>query len=117
MRYLIFLALAACNAPLEDVADLVPGPTGPRGARGPAGVSCAPPTTYVVRATGSAGSIVAQCEEGDALTGGHCQAVPGADLVESGPVDTTEIVGWWCFVDGEPIGEVLGFAYAICLER
>jgi hypothetical protein len=62
--------------------------------------------------------VVALCEAGDALTGGHCQiALEGVELVHSGPLDELDgMTGWWCFVDGEPVGEILVYTYAICID-
>ncbi len=114
-RASVLLLLAACTAPLEDAADLVPGPEGPRGPRGPAGAACAPPTTYVAMASGD-GPVVALCDEGDALTGGYCQPALGVELYQAGPVE--DPAGWWCYGIGEaePGGVADVYAYAICLE-
>lgn len=132
------LFLAACGTTI-DGGEGEQGPPGERGERGAQGKPGAAMQLrgYTVIASafvqpGEVESLYAQCEEGDLLTGGHCQVMGDIDgngvrteLVQSGPVasggnvEDFEPDGWWGFVRGmsaETEGEN-AFCYAICLER
>lgn len=132
------LLLTAC----DGVTSFGPGEQGPPGERGERGAQGKPGAAmtlhgYTVTAgafipPGEVGSLYAQCDEGDLLTGGHCQimgdidgAGPRTELVQEGPVasggklEDFEPDGWWGFVRGmsaETEGEN-AFCYAICIER
>lgn len=115
------LLLVACDGGGQLVEE---GPAGPQGPRGPAGAACLS-RTYVVRVSGHAdatqpATVVAYCEEGDVLTGGHCDVFDDTELIQGGPVDPDggPPIAWWCAAssvshDPEPDNV---FAAAVCLE-